>query len=396
MLSRYADKILDLLPANRLLAVDAFRGLAIVAMILVNNPGSWAHVYPPLLHASWHGWTPTDLIFPFFVFIVGISISIAVPRQLATGKSRTDLIRQGLGRALKLILLGWVLALFYVNFRDPAFSWIEDRLLSMRIPGVLQRLGLVYFATLLIVLYWQALGRIVWTLVLLLGYWALLSWVPYTDEAGNSYTGLLLSGNNLAAWLDHQLFTPAHLYQQTRPFAQDPEGLLSTLPAIASCLSGVLAGQFLARSELSLASRTGLLLMAGLAGVLTGEIWQLWLPINKALWTSSYVLLSSGYAALVLGLFLWLIDLKGIRRWCAPLVVFGANAIAFFMFAGIAGRILIMIPVGDSTLKGWLYREFFQPWFGSLNGSLAFALCFLAFSYLLMHWMYKKGWFWKV
>ncbi|GAB3020335.1 acyltransferase family protein [Bowmanella dokdonensis] len=396
MFRRYADSILQALPANRLLAVDAFRGLAIVAMILVNNPGSWSHVYPPLLHAKWHGWTPTDLIFPFFVFIVGLSISIAVPRQLQAGKSHGELIRQGLIRATKLILLGWLLALFYVNFRDPNFSWVEDRLLSMRIPGVLQRLGLVYFATLLLVLYWQTLGRIILALLLLLGYWALLIFMPYTDEAGNSFTGLLLPGNNLVAWLDHQLFGPAHLYQQTQPFAQDPEGLLSTLPAIASCLSGVLAGQLLCRQALSLAERTRLLLMAGLAGILAAEIWQYWLPLNKALWTSSYVLLSSGYAALVLGLFLWLIDLKGIKRWCAPLVVFGANAIAFFMFAGIAGRILIMIPVGQTTLKGWLFAELFQPVFGSLNGSLAFALCFLAFSYLLMHWMYKKGWFWKV
>ncbi|WP_102796328.1 acyltransferase family protein [Bowmanella denitrificans] len=397
MLSRYANNILNGLPANRLLAIDAFRGLTIVAMILVNNPGSWSHVYAPLLHAKWHGWTPTDLIFPFFVFIVGLSIKIAIDRQLDAGQARLPIIRHAMARMLKLVLLGWFLALFFYNFRDPSFSWIDDKLLSMRIPGVLQRLGLVYFFTVLIVLYWRTTGRIIWALLLALGYWAMLAWVPYSDGQGHQYQGLYAYGNNLASWVDHMVLGAAHVYdKKATPFVMDPEGILSTLPAIAGCLSGVLAGQFLMNNQLPLLRRITVLLLVGLTAVIVSEAWHSILPINKALWTPSFVLLSSGYACLVLGLCLWLIDHKGIKAWTAPFVVFGANAIAFYMFAAIVARLLLMFSVGEASLKGWLYTTLFQPLFGNYNGSLAFALTFLAVSYAMMHWMYKKGWFWKV
>lgn len=394
-LRNYADSILSALPRNRLLAIDAFRGLTITAMILVNNPGSWAAIYAPLKHADWHGWTPTDLIFPFFVFIVGVSIMLSVTAQQAHGKRRPAIVKHGAKRMVKLILLGWFLALFYYNFRDPSFNWFTDRLMDMRIPGVLQRLGVVYFATLLIVLYGPKRHYLSWAIGLCLLYSMLLLWLPYSDASGVRYQGELLPGNNLAAWLDHLVFGAKHLYADSQPFASDPEGLLSTLPAISSCLTGVIAAQYL-QSKAALGQKVVAMAGCGLILIVLAELLSTVLPINKPLWTPSYVLLSTGFALFILAICLWLIDIHQYRRWTAPFVVFGANAIAFFMFAGVMARIFSLVPIGDRSVQSLLYRDLLQPLFGSYNGSLAYALLFLMMSYLVMHWMYKRGWFWKV
>ncbi|MEE2025262.1 acyltransferase family protein [Alkalimonas mucilaginosa] len=394
-LSNYADSILSALPANRLLAIDTFRGLTITAMILVNNPGSWGAIYAPLKHADWHGWTATDLIFPFFVFIVGVSILLSVGAQQARGVDKAAIVRHGAKRMLKLILLGWFLALFYYNFRDPSFNWLTDRLLEMRIPGVLQRLGVVYFATLLIVLYCPRRHYPGWAIGLCLLYSLLLLWVPYSDAEGVRYQGELVPGNNLAAWLDTLVFGAKHLYTDSQPFASDPEGLLSTLPAISSCLTGVIAAQYL-HSKATLNQKILVLAGSGLILIVLAELLSNILPINKPLWTPSYVLLSTGFALVILAICLWLIDRHNYRRWTAPFVVFGANAIAFFMFAGVMARLFGLVPLGDRSVQSLLYGDLLQPLLGSYNGSLAYALLFLAMSYLVMHWMYKKGWFWKV
>ncbi|MCH8537790.1 MAG: DUF5009 domain-containing protein [Alkalimonas sp.] len=392
----YADAILSALPRNRLLAIDAFRGLTITAMILVNNPGSWAAIYAPLKHADWHGWTPTDLIFPFFVFIVGVSILLSVGAQQVRGTERSAMVWHGAKRMIKLILLGWFLALFYYNFRDPSFNWLTDRLMEMRIPGVLQRLGVVYFATLLIVLYGSKRHYLSWAIGLCLLYTLLLLWLPYSDASGVSYQGELLMGNNAAAWLDTLVFGASHLYaSNSQPFAFDPEGLLSTLPAISSCLTGVLAAQYL-QSKAALNRKVLLMAALGIMLIVLGELLGQLIPINKPLWTPSYVLLSTGFALVVLAICLWLIDLKGYKRWTAPFVVFGANAIAFFMFAGVMARVFSLVPLGERSVQSFVYRDLLQPLLGSYNGSLAYALLFLVMSYLVMHWMYKKGWFWKV
>lgn len=390
---RHSDGILQQLPAERLLALDVFRGLTITAMILVNNPGSWAYIYAPLRHAEWHGWTPTDLIFPFFIFIVGISLQLSMSRrQASTGKT----IQAAAIRSAKLFVLGLILALSYYNFRDASFSWVEQRLLSVRWLGVLQRISLVYFCTVLIVLSFASKGRVVAMLLLSALYLVGLWWLPYQDAAGNSFRGLLEFGNSFPAWLDHTLLGANHLYYKSaEPFAFDPEGLWSTLPAISSCLAGVLTAQFL-QCEKPLYQKIYWFLGIGLLCVIAAELWHLWLPINKPLWTPSYVLLSTGYALLVLAACLWLCDIRCYRRWTAPFVVFGANAILFFMAAGLAARLLSMLPVGTTVLQPWLYREWFQPVFGNYNGSLAFALCFLLLAYGLMYGCYRKGWIWKV
>ncbi|MFC3094045.1 DUF1624 domain-containing protein [Alteromonas sediminis] len=384
------------LSQDRMLAIDALRGITITAMILVNNPGSWQYVYPPLLHAEWHGWTPTDLIFPFFVFIVGLSMSLSVPKQLAKGQPNSAILKQGLIRCTKLILLGLFLAVFYYNTFDPNYNWWTDRIVEIRLPGVLQRIGIVFLLTLMLMLWLNNRGRIIAFGALMLGYWASMQWAVYYDAQGNAYSGLFDFGNSFAAWLDSVVFGSAHVYYpKATPFPFDPEGIFSTLPAVATCLSGVFAGQWLA-SNASLSRKTLMLALVGIAGYLAGEFLSFVVPINKALWTPSYVLMSSGLACLSLALCLFLIDMKGFRKWTAPFVVFGANSIAFFMFAGVLARILIMIPVGQTSFQGWLYASALQPVFGNYNGSLAFALLFLLVSYLVMFGMYKRGIIWKV
>lgn len=391
---RYADVILSVLPGNRLLALDALRGVTITAMILVNNPGSWSYVYGPLRHADWHGWTLTDLIFPFFIVIVGMSLQLSLQRQSAV--AHAVVIKQAALRSVKLIGLGLFLVLFYYNFRDPAYSYIEQKLLTLRWLGVLQRIGLVYFFTVLIVLYCGSRGRIGWLLGLCALYLVGMLYLPYADAHGNQFSGLMLFGNSFAAWLDHTVLGPGHVYYRSAtPFAFDPEGLWSTLPAIASCLSGVLIAQWL-QTERNLAQKIRGLLLCGVVAVWLAELWHFGLPINKSLWTPSFVLLSSGYCAIALAACIWLCDVKRWRRWSAPFVVFGANAILFFMFAGIAARLLGMVSVGQSSLQSWLFSALYQPLFGDYNGSLAFALSFLLVSYLLMHWCYKRGYIFKV
>lgn len=394
--SRYADGIVSKLPANRLLALDVFRGLTITAMVLVNNPGSWSYVYPPMLHAQWHGWTPTDLIFPFFVFIVGVSISIVMNREMAKGTDKLELIKNAGIRGAKLFALGLFLALFYYNFSDPAFSWVEQQLQSIRVMGVLQRLGLAFFLTVPLVLYFKPRGRIIWIAVLLLGYWAALTWVPY-GKPGQTYVGHLEFGNNLTAWIDSQVFAAKHLYyRDALPFAFDPEGLFSTLPAIAGALAGVFTGDLLMNKQKSLTEKTSKMISIGLILIVLGEIWGWVFPINKSIWTSSFVVMSTGWALLILGVLTILIDIKGHKRWTAPFVVFGANAIAFYMFSAILARLFTMVPVAETSLHGWLYTQIYQPLFGNFNGSLMFAITFCLVCYLVMHYLYKKQIFFKV
>lgn len=389
----YSNSILAALPRNRLLALDVFRGLTIAAMVLVNNPGSWSFVYEPLLHAKWHGYTPTDLIFPFFVFIVGISIAIVLGRTEGSSRNHIQLIKTAAVRASKLIMLGLFLALFYYQFNQDDYSWLDTQLYQIRLPGVLQRLGLVFFLTFLLVLFAKKKHHLIWTCGLLLGYWLALAGIPY----GGGFVGLYEHGNSLVAWVDDYVFGTSHVYyREATPYAFDPEGLLSTLPAVASALTGVMTGYLLTNPTIELSDKIKTMMKYAVISLLLGYLWSIVFPINKALWTSSYVLVTTGWALAVLAVLLWLIDLKGYKNWSAPFVVFGANAIFFYMFSAILARLLIMTPVDDSSLHGWFYGQVLQPIFGNYNGSLAFALLFLIVSYVVMHWLYKKQIFFKV
>lgn len=364
-------------PAGRLESLDAFRGLTIAGMILVNNPGSWSHVYPPLLHAQWHGCTPTDLIFPFFLFIMGVSIPFSFGKRVAREDSRGTLFRHILRRSLVLFGLGIFMAAF------PRFD-----LLNVRIMGVLQRIGLVYLASASAYLVLGRKGRGVVLAVLLLGYWALLTLVPVPGFG----PGDLSPEGNLGAYLD-RLILGGHLWRET----WDPEGLLSTLPAIGTTLMGIYAGEWI-RGEARGVRVSGGLLAAGAAGLLLGWLWGLVFPINKGLWTSSYVLFTGGSGSILLGLMFWIMEVRGWKKWARPMIIYGMNAIAVFVASGLLAKILGILRVGEgeTTVKGWIYQHAFASWAGPLNGSLAFGLAYVLFWLGLMWLLYRRGIFIKV
>ena len=345
---------------DRLVSLDAFRGLTIAGMILVNNPGSWSFVYPPLAHAEWHGWTPTDLIFPFFLFILGVAIPISFRRRLAEEEDRRGLLRH-IGRR-SAILIGLGLAMRAV----PDFDITE-----MRWAGVLQRIGLVYFAAAGAYVLLGRRARWMGAAALLLLYWAVMVWVPVPGYGA----GDLSPDGNLAAYLD-RLLMGGHLWQGT----WDPEGVLSTLPAIGTALFGIFTGEWL-QSEHEPGELTRRMLLSGLVLVVVGLAWDVVFPINKNLWTSSYVVFTAGAALLIFGCMYWLIDVRGRRGlWEKWMVVYGMNAIAVFVASGMLSKALGRIRVGGAdgtSLYAWIFENGFRSWGGDYNGSLAFACTYV-------------------
>ena len=265
----------------RLTSLDAFRGLTIAAMILVNNPGSWQNVYPPLRHASWHGWTPTDLVFPFFLFIVGVSISFSMSRRIQQGSVTSAITFKILRRSILLFALGMFLRVF------PFFSFQD-----LRIPGVLQRIAICYLCVALVFLHSGTKGRVGLTLILLVGYWAVMKYVPVPGYG----PGVWEFEGNLCSYIDTRLLA-GHLYKPTF----DPEGILSTFPAIATTLLGTLTGDWLRSRMLHLTKMTGMMTAGGIF-IASGLLLHPLFPINKQLWTSTYVLLTAGAALVILGL----------------------------------------------------------------------------------------------
>jgi predicted acyltransferase len=362
-------------PSTRLVSLDVFRGATIAAMLLVNNPGSWAHVHAPLRHAEWHGWTPTDLIFPFFLFIVGVAMTFSFGKHRGRGASRTTLLRKATRRAIILFALGLLLH---------AFPWYDLDLSSLRIPGVLQRIAVAYLAASALVLFLGFRGQLAATAVLLLGYWALMTLVPVPGGRA----GDLSPDGNLAAWLDRTLLGTNHLWASARTW--DPEGILSTVPAIATVMTGIFTGRWIRAGRRGPRIAAGMV-SGGVAAIGAGALWGEVFPINKNLWTSSYVVFTSGMAALVLGLCYWAVDVKGWKAWTWPFVVFGVNAIAAFFLSGIFARLTVLITAGDGvTLKSWIYRHLFVPWAGPLGGSLAYAVTFVLLWLGLMAILYRR------
>ena len=362
--------------APRLLSLDFFRGVTVAAMILVNNPGDWGHIYAPLEHAPWNGWTPTDLIFPFFLFIVGVSITFALGRA---NKQDTTLARKIIKRSITLFLLG-----FFLNF-FPKFD-----ITTVRILGVLQRIALVYVACSFIFLKMTLRQQLYLLWSILVGYWLLMTVVPVPDVG---YANLEPT-TNLAAWLDQLILTPAHVYKPAKVW--DPEGLLSTLPAVATGILGLLTGTWL-RTSRSAAEKVAWLFAMGCLLTLTGLIWNGIFPINKALWTSSYALLAGGLAMLGLALCYWFIDVQNYRRGVQLFVAFGVNAITVFFLSGMIPRImnLIRVPKADGTVVGlreYLYQTIIAPPFSDpKNASLAGALTFVLIWLGILWWMYRKN-----
>jgi len=375
---------------DRVLSLDAFRGFTIAAMLLVNNPGDWGHVYAPLLHAHWNGWTFTDWVFPFFVFIAGVAMTISLARRAQAGASKWALLAQTTRRALLIILIGLLL------------NWIPNfDFTSVRIPGVLQRLGLCTLFAAPIVLWCGARGVALWAVLLMAVYSLIQLCVPVPDATGVVHTGLLEPGQDAGAWLDRTLLD-GHLWKQSKTW--DPEGLLSTLPAIASQLLGVLAGYVLA-SKRQPFEKAMAWLLAGFASLWLGQVLDAWLmPINKSLWTPSYVFMTTGWALVVFAVFYWLLDAMpqplARERWARrlhPLVVFGMNALFLFALSGLVVKMLYFFKTADGrSLGAVLYAPLRDSGLAPINASLLHAVVFVLVMYAVAWAMHRKNWFIKV
>ena len=363
---------------QRLIFLDVFRGLTVAGMVLVNNPGSWAHIYWPLEHAEWNGWTPTDLIFPFFLFIVGVAIPLAFGKRIERGDSTRALLFKVLYRSAIIFLLGEFLAGFpYFHFS------------TIRIPGVLQRIAVCYFFASLIFLKTRPRTQAIIGIALLIVYWRVMKHFP----APGYYAGDWSKEGSLASYIDRRIFGP-HIWKQG--IVYDPEGLLSTMGALATTLFGVLTGNYLRDKTRTPIEQVAHMFIAGVSCVIVGWSWNAWFPINKSLWTSSYVFFTAGLALQFLALCYWLIDIKGYQRWTKPFVIFGVNAIVLFVGTGVMARLmgLIKIPRADGSrpsLQVFVYNNAFASWLPPNKASLAFAISFILLWLFFMWLLYRKN-----
>lgn len=399
---------------QRFVALDAFRGATVAAMLLVNNPGSWSHVYAPLRHAEWHGWTPTDLIFPFFLFVVGMTTHLAIERRLEAGGEAGVLAARVARRGALIVLLGLVLGAFpfvalgsIPEVPDPTLlDRMAHRFDTLRVPGVLQRIGVVYAFVGLWVLARPRSDRRnlisrsdALLLAAILGsYWILLTLVLVPGTGTPGWNVLDQPGETLAAWSDRAVFGVRHLWSQSKTW--DPEGVLSTLPAIATALMGLAAGRWLASGG-SLGRRVRGFVLAGACLTGGGLLWGIVFPINKNLWTSSYVVFTAGMAMLCLAASLWLIDVKGFTRLASPAVAFGVNPMLAFFGSGIMARLItsvIKVPFeGRSVpLQRALHEVLFASWLPDKPASLAYATAFVLVWLAILWPLWKRGVIWKV
>jgi predicted acyltransferase len=427
---------------ERIISLDVLRGITIMMMVLVNNPGSWGNIFAPLEHAEWNGCTPTDLVFPFFIFILGAAIPLAIVTKVLNQQTFIKILT----RSLRIICLGLFLSFFgkielfdlegyylllskliitgivaYVllgNFEQKvkfylvltvfsififlAFSGIEAYH-DVRLPGVLQRIGVVYFFASLVYLKTDIKGQIFTVALLLLGYWAVMTLVPVPSFGAAN----LEKGTNLAGWLDN-LLLENHLYSATKTW--DPEGILSTIPAIANGIVGLLVGQLL-NSSLAKKDKATKMFSVGLVLVILGLIWNEFFPMNKSLWTSSFVLYTAGLATLFLTAFYYLIDIQAYKTWTTPLLFWGVNPMIVFFLSGILPRVLSSIQVLNPEyvkgnldeipekigLQGYLNKFCILPHFDDPKvASLMWALLNITFWSLVLWYFYKKKLFFKV
>ncbi len=364
--------------STRLTALDAFRGAAMLLMVLVNDGGG-PRSYGQLEHSQWNGWTLTDAVFPSFLWIVGVAITLSLGKRLQAGIAASSLVPRIVKRAVILYLLGFALYL------APHFDLSHSRIL-----GVLQRIAICYLVASLLYLFTGVRGQIATIVGLLILYTALMMWVPVP---GYGHGNLTVEGN-FAHYVD-SIVLGAHNYAQTRTW--DPEGLISTLPAIATALLGVMAGYVL-RFKVSLTKRIGWLLVIGAVLFCCGEIWNLWMPINKKLWSCSFTLLMAGLDFMVLAVSLWFIDERGYKKIVKPLLIVGMNSIAVYLASEVFSEVLDDIHAGShgASLHRLIYNRFFAPLGSVENASLLWALTFTLLMYLLAYFLYKKSWFWRI
>ena len=392
---------------ERLVSLDVFRGATIAGMLLVNNPGSWGAIYPPLRHAPWHGWTPTDLIFPFFVFIVGITTQLSVTSRRARGDDESAIRRQILKRGALIFLFGLLLNGF------PFFSWgavdgnpdatilqrVVDRLEHLRFMGVLQRIALAYVVSALIATRASVRAQVAITAVLLFGYWFVLTALPVPGTGMSGGALLDEPARTMAAYWDRVFLDWTrfglgnHLWVNSQTW--DPEGVLSTVGAIATAMLGNLAGRWIGRSG-SLDERVSALFAIGSLAMVAGLVWSWWFPINKSLWTSSYVLFTGGMASVTLATVMWLVDVRGWRgAWTRPFVIYGVNPLIAFVGSGIMARLIYSIikveyDGANVSLQSAIYQSVFASWLSPLNASLGFALTFVVLWFGILALLYRR------
>lgn len=421
---------------DRIISIDILRGLTVLMMTIVNNPGSWSFVFPPLLHAQWNGCTPTDLVFPFFVFLMGAAIPLAIPYK----KFDSEILEKIFTRSLRIICLGMflnffsnieffnltgtplllirlvltfivgyalmgnfsakvklILAIFiFLSLITFAYSGLEA-FAYVRLPGVLQRIGIVYFFATIIYLRTSIKTQLIFIAIFLLGYWALIALVPVPGIGFSN----LEPKTNLAAWVD-SLLLKNHMYIETKTW--DPEGILSTLPVIANGLLGVLVGQLLISTSFTKIKITQIMAIASVSLIFIGLIWDVVFPINKSIWTSSYVLFTSGIALFILAIIYYLVDVLNYKNWTKFFLIWGVNPMIVFFLSGILPRAFAMINVQnpidssseinirDYAYTFWISANFENQYLASLLYAIIYALLWS----LLLWYFYKNKIFFKV
>jgi len=399
-------------PKERLLSLDVFRGMTIAGMLLVNDPGTWSAIYPPLEHAPWNGWTPTDLIFPFFLFIAGVTTHLSLTSRRARGDDEAAIRRQIIRRGALIFLLGFLVNGFpyftwgnITGVADPTFiQRVIDRLYHWRIMGVLQRIGLAYMLGALLS-QGKSLKRQVATIVVLLyGYWFAMTVLPVPDSGAMGQLMLGDPARTMAAWWDRLLldWTRFGLGNHTwvSSVTWDPEGIFSTIPAIGTAMLGNLAGQWIGTRR-SLTERINGLFAIGSIAMMMGMMWNWAFPINKSLWTSSYVVFCAGMACVALATVMWVVDVQNIRKWTKPFVIYGMNPMVAFVGSGVMARCIysIFTVTYDGKkipLEAGIYQTLFASWLEPVNASLAFAITFVLFWFGILSVLYQKKIFFKV
>jgi predicted acyltransferase len=390
---------------ERLLSLDVFRGLTVAGMLLVNDPGTWGSIYPPLEHAAWNGWTPTDLIFPFFLFIAGVTTHLSLEARRARGDDDGAIRRQIIRRGLLIFLLGFLVNGF------PFFTWgsidgvanptflfrVVDRLYHWRIMGVLQRIGVAYLCGALLSQGATVKQMVVRIATLLYGYWFVMTLLPVPDTGVLGQFAISSPEHTMAAWWDRFFLDWGrfgnHLWVSSKTW--DPEGILSTIPAIATAMLGNLTGQWIA-SKRPLGERLNGLFAGGALGMVVGLMWNWSFPINKSIWTSSYVLFCAGMAAVAIATIMWIVDVQNVKGWTKPFVIYGLNPMVAFVGSGVMARCIYSIfkvnyngkPV---ALEAAIYQSLFASWLEPVNASLAFALTFVTFWFGVLYVLYRKN-----
>lgn len=381
----------DVGSSGRLVSLDVFRGITIASMILVNNAGDWSHVYPPLLHAEWDGWTPTDLIFPFFLFIMGVAMPYSFAKRLSQGQSRQKLFKHVIVRSIIIFALGMFLS------GIPNFNYSHRLILN-----ILQRIGIIYLLSGAVYLYTGTLAQAIISVLLIALYWLAMFVIPVPGYGA----GVLTPVGNLWWYVDEVLFNGwhQHLFYVGTWKLEHAEGVLSLIPSVSTVLFGVLTGHYL-RSEKSKIEKAAGMMVYGNFGLLIGTVMSIWFPINKLLWSSSYVVFTAGFALELLGVCYYFIDVKEYKGWSRPFMVFGTNAIASFFLSTLFAVILDLVKIKHTfensqvaivSLKDYVYNLIFAPIGNPYNASLLYAVMYVLLWYLVMDILYRRKIFIKI